>query len=507
MNVTPIFQHHLPQSTSGSIKELSTSAIYKLLQPCIVPAGSPHAKFSNWSRTFHCVPLIVFEPSDVEQCRLIFQLAHREQRTVRIVGEGLSPSDLACTSDFMLRTTRMNKLRVVDPEKQFVVCDGGIRLEDLERELATHQLALRNLGSISMQAMGGVITTATHGTGIEFKVLGDDVLSLSLLLADGTLVYCSRYENEDLFKATLCGLGSTGLVVSVQIRVEPAFRLRESQETRPFDEILDNLDDIVHQAQHVRLWWYPQNESVRVCSADRTVESTPERPEASSKSFITTFLTHHLVEFFLFLARFWPLLAYYIARYVAWMESAPKVVVGESGSILRADCRFAQHTTEWAIPYEHAKACLLHLKEWLKTEPYSPNGTYPNFPIELRFSAPDDIWLSPAFGRRTCWIGIIQFKPYGLPVRYQELFRRFEEIMTSFEGRPHWAKPHHLGPPQLRQLYPHFDDFVRVVERVDPMGMLRNENVRRHILGERGPATDPNVFKLHKAPYNPALFP
>lgn len=160
----------------------------------------------------------------------------------------------------------------MDPEKQFVVCDGGIKLEDLERELATHQLALRNLGSISMQAMGGVITTATHGTGIEFKVLGDDVLSLSLLLADGTLVYCSCYENEELFKATLCGLGSTGLVISVQIRVEPAFRLRESQETRPFEEILENLHDIVHQAQHVRLWWYPQNKSVRVCSADRTTE-------------------------------------------------------------------------------------------------------------------------------------------------------------------------------------------------------------------------------------------
>jgi hypothetical protein len=72
--------------------------------------------------------------------------------------------------------------------------------------------------------------------------------------------------------------------------------------------------------------------------------------------------------------------------------------------------QFAQHTTEWAIPYEHTKECLLHLREWLEQEPYSHNGTYPNFPIELRFSAPDDIWLSPAYGRRTCWIGIMQFK-------------------------------------------------------------------------------------------------
>jgi hypothetical protein len=72
--------------------------------------------------------------------------------------------------------------------------------------------------------------------------------------------------------------------------------------------------------------------------------------------------------------------------------------------------QFAQHTTEWAIPYEQTKDCLIHLREWLEREPYSTVGTHPNFPIEIRFSAPDDIWLSPAYGRLTCWVGLIQYK-------------------------------------------------------------------------------------------------
>jgi hypothetical protein len=90
-------------------------------------------------------------------------------------------------------------------------------------------------------------------------------------------------------------------------------------------------------------------------------------------------------------------------------------------------------------------------------------------------------------------------RPYGLPVRYQELFRRFENIMISFNGRPHWAKPHHLGPAQLRHLYPHFDDFVNVVETVDPTGLFRNPNVRRHIFGEQGPSVDERIFKQYKS--------
>lgn len=155
--------------------------------------------------------------------------------------------------------------------------DGGIRLDDLQRELAIHNLAMRNLASISTQGIGGVITTATHGTGITFKVLGDDVLSLYLLLADGSLVFCSRSENHDLFLATLCGLGSTGLVISVQLQVEPAFRLRERQETKDFEDVIENLDEIVNSSQHVRLWWYPQNSTVRVSSADRTFEVCTRR--------------------------------------------------------------------------------------------------------------------------------------------------------------------------------------------------------------------------------------
>jgi hypothetical protein len=39
-----------------------------------------------------------------------------------------------------------------------------------------------------------------------------------------------------------------------------------------------------------------------------------------------------------------------------------------------------------------------------------PNGLRPHFPIEVRFSDSDDIWLSPSNGQRTCWIGIVQFK-------------------------------------------------------------------------------------------------
>lgn len=97
-------------------------------------------------------------------------------------------------------------------------------------------------------------------------------MALTMLLPDGTRVHCSRTEHADLFMASICGIGCTGLILSIQMRVEPAFNLREHQETVPFERMVDSVDALVHSAEHVRFWWFPQADAVRLSLADRTSE-------------------------------------------------------------------------------------------------------------------------------------------------------------------------------------------------------------------------------------------
>ena len=160
----------------------------------------------------------------------------------------------------------------VNTEKRYVVAQGGITLNAVHAGLAAHGLAVINVGSISDQTLAGVVTTATHATGMNFKVISTHVLSLVLLLADGSRVRCSREERADLFIASLCGLGSTGLILQIQLEVGPAFHMKEVQESVPFDDVVLNLDTIANSAEHVRLWWFPQAGVVRVSSANRTDE-------------------------------------------------------------------------------------------------------------------------------------------------------------------------------------------------------------------------------------------
>lgn len=138
----------------------------------------------------------------------------------------------------------------VDRDKLRVVVQGGMTLHALHKHLDAHDLAVSNLGSISDQSIAGVISTATHGTGLTFGCLSTQVLSLDMMLADGSRVRCSRNENQELFLATSCGLGATGLIMRVTLQVERAFRLQESHVPFEFDEVVGRLDELFAASEH-----------------------------------------------------------------------------------------------------------------------------------------------------------------------------------------------------------------------------------------------------------------
>lgn len=94
---------------------------------------------------------------------------------MKAVGSGHSPSDLACSSGFMMTLDNMNRLLNVDKKNNTVTVEAGMSLHTLHKVLRENGLSLSNLGSISDQSVAGVMATATHGTGAHFKCLSSMV--------------------------------------------------------------------------------------------------------------------------------------------------------------------------------------------------------------------------------------------------------------------------------------------------------------------------------------------
>src|SRR5262249_15404164 len=96
-------------------------------------------------------------------------------------------------------------------------------------------------------------------------------------------------------------------------------------------------------------------------------------------------------------------------------------------------------------------------------------------PVEGRFTAGDDIWLSHGYGRDHAYIAIHPFLGYP----EEPYLSAFEAVCVPLGGRPHWGKMHYRDAASLREAYPHFDDFLAVRDKYDPGRVLTNDYTRQ----------------------------
>jgi L-gulonolactone oxidase len=129
---------------------------------------------------------------------------------------------------------------------------------------------------------------------------------------------------------------------------------------------------------------------------------------------------------------------------------------------------------EYAIPRAATGEAVTRVRSLI-----DDRGFRVSFIIEVRFVAPDDIWLSTSYGRETAYIAVHMYER----TPYEDYFRGVEAIMNDYGGRPHWGKLHFQTAAALKDRYEKWDDFLAVRKRLDPEGRFRNAYLDR-VLGE-----------------------
>jgi L-gulonolactone oxidase len=232
--------------------------------------------WENWSRTASCDPAAVEEPDSERAVVEAVRRASAAGQTVKVVGAGHSFNDIACTNGLQLRLDRLNRVLAVDVEAGVVTVQAGIRLWELIEQLATRGLALPVLGDIDRQSIAGAIATGTHGSSRCHGSLATLVAGLELVIADGSVLRCSRNEEPEAFDCARVGLGALGVVTKLILRVEPAFRLEAIEAPRPIDEVIDTLDEIAEANEYVNCYWFPQHRPCqRLCGQSDPAGAPP----------------------------------------------------------------------------------------------------------------------------------------------------------------------------------------------------------------------------------------
>jgi L-gulonolactone oxidase len=429
------------------------------------PIRSP--RWRNWGGNQQAVAVDVLTPGTVDEVAEIVKAASGSGRRVKAVGSGHSFTSIAVADDQRLHLSRLAGL--VRIEGDLVTVQAGMPMYALNSLLAEHGLAMPNLGDIDAQTVAGAISTGTHGTGMAHSTLASCVEAVTLVTGTGEIRHFAA--DDPLFPAARLGIGALGVMVEVTLRCSEAFTLLADERPMPLTEVLAQLDEQIAGHEHVEFYWYPYTDRAQLKRNNRVPMS--HQPLSSFRGWLDDeFLPNTVFQGACRLGRAVPALVPVVSAVAARALTA-RTYTDRSDRVFCTARRVRFVEMEYEIPRAALPEALSALPRIIDELPFKVQ-----FPVEVRFTGPDDIWMSHGFGRESAYIAVHQYA--GQP--YEPYFRAFEAVCAPLGGRPHWGKMHFRDAESLRPAYPHFDDFVGARDKLDPARVFTNGYLDR-VLG------------------------
>ena len=419
---------------------------------------SPSIAFKNWAGNIQfTAPLFAQPHTETEIIELV-----KQHKNIRIASSAHSWSNHFSTQELLLNLDYYQQVIALDTAAQTITVQSGIKLWQLNAFLDKHQLALSNLGSIDKQSIAGVMSTGTHGTGKQFQCLASQVLRFSIIAADGTKYIFTKDSDE--FNAAIINLGTLGIISEVTLQLCSAFNLKEHTYTSPFHTVIENLDQLLEQYHHFKIWWLPPSKNVVVFTYQRTQDAVNDsRLRQIFKDEIVSVIGYRTL---VFIGNLVPSLRPRINALLTSQFDNPLHRIEKSFKVFRVPEPPKHRETEWAFDLKDAKEILTNYQKL-----FSETSHTFNFIQEIRFTQADNFWLSECYQRNTIWIGA--YNHYDS--QWENILHDFETFAQQHSGRPHWGKEFTVNRQYLEKQYEKLPDFIQLKQRLDPEGKFSNE--------------------------------
>jgi L-gulono-1,4-lactone dehydrogenase len=460
----------------------------------------------NVSGTQSVDPLRVFDASELADLVELVRRAGADGTTVRAVGSRHPWSDVALGGGYVLRPKRHTGALELDHVREGVDTArllrirAGTRIRELNELLDSRGLALANMGGYDGQTFAGVMSTATHGTGVAYGPLASFARSIDLVAAGGVvyriepeggitdaLAYSAAHpehrieQNDDVFAAVLVSMGLLGVLHSVTIEAVDAFRLLEKRVLRRWSEVRAEIADPGYLGgfDHYELYLSPYGDGddnpCMVCT--RTPTDEPQPPWWSKRARRS--LSPEILALIPGIGRVLNVAAGLAPRAVPRMIRMTLGALADDEYVNKSYRVFnigrANHvpaySAEIGVPVDERG---LHLDAIERIFAIAGRharlgDVYQTSPLALRFVAPSDAPMAMMHGRRTMMIELIMLK------RTQggmELLADYEDALYELEGRPHWGQVNTLTPGRVRELYPGLDAWLQVHDWLNAGGVF-----------------------------------
>ena len=378
----------------------------------------------------------------------------------------------------------LSDLRGPDPPQ--VRVSAGTGLEELIRALLPTGHFVPVTPGTRQVTVGGAVAADVHGKNHHRDgSIGVHVASLDLLLADGSREHLTPEGDPDLFWATLGGMGLTGVITSVVLRVprvETGWMRVRTERIGSLGRLMERMREADHGWTHSVAWidtlarGSARGRSVLTLGEHARLEELPERLAAQRWALPRTARlgVPGLVPPGV-MSR-----ASTRAFNEVWFRKAPvlREVGWESGS-------------SYFHPLDSVRGWnrLYGPRGFVQYQLVIPDEAEGELPGLLQRIAeaghPSFLSVLKRFGPGTP--GPLSFPMPGwtlamdLPTApgLRDLFADLDDVVAGCGGRLYLAKDSRMSAAMLRRTYPRLDEFLAVRDRVDPGRVFSSDLSRR----------------------------
>jgi len=177
-------------------------------------------------------------------------------------GMGRSYGDCSLQPGGVVRMERLNHFIEFDRRRGMIRAQAGVTLAELMEVSIPLGWIPASIPGTSSVTLGGAFACNVHGKN-QYREgdFAEHVQSIRLLLPDGEIMDCSPTHNREIFWTTAGGMGMTGIIEEVTLRLKPiassslnttTYRVESLAEMiEAFDEYRDGSDYMVGWIDHM----------------------------------------------------------------------------------------------------------------------------------------------------------------------------------------------------------------------------------------------------------------
>ncbi|KAH9613277.1 hypothetical protein KSS87_005425 [Heliosperma pusillum] len=494
---------------------------------CIVTNG-----YGSFPDRSSCRAADIVYPLNEDQLISHVRDATMIQRKIKVVTRyGHSFPKLVCPDGedgLVISTKNLNKVLNFDVEQQTMTVQSGMVLKQLIDEAAKVGLALPHSPYWAGVTVGGMISTASHGSSlhglgsaVHDYVVGLTIVSPGGLDDDYVKVRKLGVGDEDL-KAAKVSLGVLGVISKVTFKLQPIFKRNLTFTTKSDKDLGDKALTFGHEHEFADMVWLPSQRQVIYRIDDRVPVTTPGNgvydflPFRSLPQLILesvraaedleeslglatlrcinskTVTTTLLASAFGLTNNGFIFTGYPVIGYQNKMQASGSCLehnqIGYCAWDPRINGEF-YYSNGFTLPLSKVKSFVQDIQQLVNAKPSSLCGVEMYYGIIMRYVTKSSAYLGKEENGIDFDITYYRSREPSGSRLYDDILSEIEQMaIFKYNALPHWGKNRNVAFQGVINKYKDGNKFLDVRAKYDPLGLFSSQWTDQ-ILGLKGGVT------------------